>query len=176
MSYSARPLSSRRRVVQKTISFEREINDFLRTPIKFEAPSTPPRPKTSRSKSSMNTHEISGTTSRENKSDQIIAAQRRAFELAHKRRANALLKQTEKNWKEDQRYYEIKTKNQHKKLQKQVIYNDQGIIEDIIEKRNDYYLATVKEGALNSSRNQSSIRVFPRTMRAYAQASNPMFE
>lgn len=178
-SIPPRPLSARRQVVHHTTTFEKNMNDFLSTPIHLDPePTKIPheknqrRPHTNRS----NRRPVSAIERACNSNDYIFAS-RRAFEITHKQKADLLIKQSNKNWQDDQRYYDLLTRKQHKKLQKKLEDNDRGVIEDIVERRNDYYLSTLKEqGPIGHFSNKCTMRTVPKDMRPYSRATHPMFE
>ena len=171
MSYRP-PLSGRRRLNITTTNFEPVINNFLREAIKFESPPNPPKDNENETK--MQPRKLLRNGTMPKTSEELKAGRRRAFERAHEIQSQKLLKTSERQWKEEKRYNDWKSKKPNKKIERIRPSDDKHVIEDIVHLRNAYYLESIATGEQKTSK-FTSLRKLPKEYRTKSQMTMPTY-
>ena len=166
-------LSSRRKLKTST-TFEPAINEFMKMTINFDKVDSPmgtqtdinPKKRTSIRKRSLE-------TTREYQSDKILDARRRAFDVTFERRAQRAKTQLEKEWSESERMREYRKKVQERNIPKPKTKRrvDNKVIEQIIQDRNEYYLASSKDSGVPPRPSLIHTRTLPKDVRASSMYS-----
>ena len=162
------PLTPRRKLNTST-SFEPTLNEFLKMDINFDKIEQNSTKKCDFSpKKTMTIRERSISTAREYQSDKIQDSRRRAFDVSFQRKARNAKVQLEKEWSENERMREWRTKCQHKEMYhpKRKKTQDSHVIEHIIQDRNSYYLASQRNEDLPQRPTNAHTRALPREVRA----------
>ncbi|OHT11637.1 hypothetical protein TRFO_03835 [Tritrichomonas foetus] len=167
--YTRAPLSARRRISIKTTNFEPMINSFLREAIKFESPPEQP-PEIERERRPKTERRVINNGSTPRTGDEIRAGRRRAFERAHQMQCEKVLKNSEKQWKEQIKYRDWKTKQTMKKIEPRRYAEDRHVLEDIVHERNAYYLEAIATSEQGTQNRISNLRTLPKELRANSQA------
>lgn len=167
-----RVLSSRRRINIKTVNFEPTINKFLREAIKFESPPDPPAPEQNQeNKTAKTPRRVLNNGSTPKTSDEMRAGRRRAFEKAHQIQVEKALKNADKQWEDQKRYRDWKTKKAFKSIEPRRFSEDHHVLEDIVHERNAYYLEAIGSNEQGKQNRISNLRTLPRDIRSNSQAS-----
>ena len=166
------PLSSRRRINIKTVNFEPTINKFLKEAIKFESPPDPPiNDQKIESRNTKTPRRTLNNGSTPKTSDEMRAGRRRAFEKAHEIQVQKALKNADKQWEEQKRYRDWKTKKAFKSIEPRRFSEDHHVLEDIVHERNAYYLESIGSNEQATQNRISNLRTLPRDIRSNSQAS-----
>ena len=138
-----RPLSAKREFHPSNPDLEKQIHDMVNTPIKLSRQPPPPSPpryvihETRKSlpskKVTINEYDVERDTTRK-------GGARRAFDQKHKIYSAIVLKQGERQWKDDEKFWRWKTAKEHQKYQPVVRERDYHTIEGIVQERNDHYM------------------------------------
>ena len=170
------PLSARRKIHIKTINFESTINNFLRESIKLDSPqnhvSHNTREITVRPKSARTTYT---TQSRLKSREDLRAGRRRAFEKSYEIQMEKSLKNARKEWDEEIRYKDWKTKRLMKTIEPKRNMEDKHILEDIVHERNSYYLDSMTQDEKASQNRISTLRTLPPEIRTNSRAKQQSF-
>lgn len=170
------PLSSRRRINIKTVNFESTINNFLKEAIKFESPPDPPTSEQNlENKKPKVTRRTLNNGSTPKTSDEMRAGRRRAFEKAHQIQVEKALKNSDKQWEEQKRYRDWKTKKAFKSIEPRRYSEDKHVLEDIVHERNAYYLESIGSNEQGTQNRISNLRTLPRDIRSNSHAAKQTF-
>ena len=163
-----------RRKLKTSSTFEPAINEFMKMKIDLDKIDTTANNKCDFSpKKKMTIRERSLATTREYQSDKILDARRRAFDVAFERKAKRAKTQLEREWSENERMRDWRNKAQQRNLpqpkkRKRV---DKQVIEQIIQDRNEYYLASSKDSGVPPKPSLMHTRALPRDVRATSMYS-----
>lgn len=155
------PVLSARRSVTRTGRFEPVMRDFLRTPIRLE-PHTQEVRETVSARPTKTRRRPDGSIRTTH--DDIIAGQRRAFELRHQRQVKMAKKSAENDWRAKEKFRDWQTKATAKKLESKRQEKDMHVLEDVIHERNEYYLRTIGATEVAERRTISHARALPPEM------------
>jgi hypothetical protein len=107
--------------------------------------------------------------------DDIIAAQRRAFDLRHERRMAHARHESEREWAGRLRHRDWRAQKAMRALEPHRVQKDHHVLENVIGERNEYFMDSMKVSSAPQQAKLGQTRPLPPEIRSVAAAAKRTF-